>query len=234
MGINFLSIYSKAIALFDDPKITEAYNTSEIKFCKIMYTYLQNSISLFNNPAYIGFLLSSYSEPIGQMESFAADGVNNSFVLDPSFVITNGSVYQYMECSNYVNGTLDVNNRTVTFPDIMPIGETYYFEQYFPGEFLNDLSAITSDGYSSVYVVNQIKDVLARLLVLSWAEEERNFLLDIRNIMSDDDFKISNNAPINKSKNLWVNQLQSEALALQNKLAWVIRFARNSQWGRNN
>lgn len=234
MGINFLEIYTKAISLFDDPKITKAYNVSQVQFCKIMYTYLQNAISSFNNPAYIGFLLSNYNEPKGQMETFEADGINNSFTLDPSFVLTNGSVYQYMECSNHVKGTLDINNRIVAFPDIMPIGETYSFEQYYTGEFTNDLHNITSDGYSSQNVVNQIKDILARLLVLSWAEEERNFLLDIRNIMSDDDFKVVNNSGILRSKNAWVNQLQNEAVSFQNKLAWIIRFARNSQWGRFN
>lgn len=234
MGINFLEIYTKAISLFDDPKITRAYEVSKVQFCKLMYGYLQNAISLFSNPAYIGFLLASYSAPQGQMEVFDADGENNSFTLDPSFVFIEGSIYQFMECSNHVKGTLDIETRTITFPDVMPLGETYSFEQYFPGDFTQDFSGLTSDGYSPQYVANQIQGILARLLVICWAEEERNFLLDIRNIMSDDDFKISSNANSLRAKIAWLNTLNSEIDSMQNKLAWVIRFARNSQWGRHN
>ena len=48
--IPFQDIYAKAIGLFDDPKITAAYNSNLMQFYKLMYVYLQNSISLFNNP----------------------------------------------------------------------------------------------------------------------------------------------------------------------------------------
>ena len=50
MGILFSDVYRKAIALFDDPRITTAYETNPLQFNKIMYTYLQNAISMFNNP----------------------------------------------------------------------------------------------------------------------------------------------------------------------------------------
>ena len=47
MGILFSDVYRKAIALFDDPRITTAYETNPLQFNKIMYTYLQNAISMF-------------------------------------------------------------------------------------------------------------------------------------------------------------------------------------------
>ena len=54
MSILFSEIYSKAIALFDDPKVTVAYETNTMQFQKIMYTFLQNAIGQFTNPVSVG------------------------------------------------------------------------------------------------------------------------------------------------------------------------------------
>ena len=70
MFISFNEIYTKAIALFDDPKITKAYNTNQIQFKKLMYTFLQNAIALFTNPVSIGTSLVNYAPPFGKMEIF--------------------------------------------------------------------------------------------------------------------------------------------------------------------
>ena len=50
-----------------------------------MYTYLQNAISMFNNPVSVGMRLSMYNEPVGTMEIFEGDGENSTFVLDNEF-----------------------------------------------------------------------------------------------------------------------------------------------------
>ena len=47
--------------------------------------------------------------------------------------------------------------------------------------------------------------------------------------MQDSDFKLTGNDRVLKSKNLWVDQLDTEILQLQNKLAWNIRFMNGSQ-----
>lgn len=39
MGFSFGDVYRKAISLFDDPKITKAYETSQVQFSKLMYTF---------------------------------------------------------------------------------------------------------------------------------------------------------------------------------------------------
>lgn len=67
------------------------------------------------------------------------------------------------------------------------------------------------------------------MLVMAWAEGERNELLDIRNLMTDSDFKISNNGIILNSKNKWLDQLQNETLRLKNKLGWNVRFMNGSR-----
>lgn len=229
MSILFSDIYTKAIALFDDPKITVAYQTNIVQFDKLMYTYLQNAISMFSNPASIGVRLSIYNEPVGTMEIFEGDGEKKSFVLDKNFEIRENSHYCFFEGDIKVEGEIDAENRTVIFPDILPEGKQYAFEQYYVGEFtdnFNGLNSNTSKGNN--LIIGEIKDILARLLVKAWAESERNLLMDIRNVLQDSDFKLTSNANILKSKNNWVDQLDSEILQLQNRLAWNIRFMKGS------
>ena len=84
--------------------------------------------------------------------------------------------------------------------------------------------------YGTSLVVGYVKDILARLLVKAWGEEERNLLLDIRNLMQDSDFKIMSNDRILKAKNEWVDQLDSEIYNYQNRLAWQIRFMGGSKF----
>lgn len=229
MSILFGSIYDNAISLFDDPRIVKAYFTNKIQFQKLMYTYLQNAIGMFTNPASVGIRLSAFNPPVGVLETFEADGVSRVFELDSEFKILDNSLFSFIENGSIVTGKLDKANRTVTFPDVLPEGQEYAFEAYYAGEFLDDFTNLnrnTSAGNN--LIIEEIKGILARLLVKSWAESERNELLDIRNIMQDSDFKLTGNDKILKTKNQWIDQLDSEILQLQNKLAWNIRFMNGS------
>ena len=75
--ILFEEIYNKAVVLFDDPKITTAYEENKIAFCKHMYSFF-NNVSIYE-PVIIGQILSDITNPIGQMEIFDADGKTNKF-----------------------------------------------------------------------------------------------------------------------------------------------------------
>lgn len=235
--ILFSEIYAKSIALFDDPKITKAYNTNEVQFYKLMYTYLQNAIALFNNPISIGTRLSLYNTPNGVMDIYESDGGKNTFPIDDSIDLHDPSLdgnkgryaHVYIQDNKYVEAEIDYDERTITFPEVLPAGKQYAFEQYYIGEFTGDFTKLSKAENADIFIVNQIKDILARLLVKAWGEEERNLLLDIRNLMQDSDFKITGNDRILKSKNAWIDQLDAEILQIQNRLAWEIRFMKGSQ-----
>lgn len=230
MSILFCDIYSKAIALFNDPKITKAYETNTVQFDKLMYTFLQDSIAIFTNPSLIAMKLQNYKEPKGTMEIFDGDGESNSFELSESFEILDNSKYVYIENQSIVEGTLDKELRTITFPDVLPEGQQYAFEQYYVGEFTDNFGGTNRmvPGIDKL-VKEEVKDILARLLVKTWSESQRNDLLDIRGLMTDGDFKLMGNDRILKSKDQWVAQLEDEVLRLQNKLAWNIRFMNSSK-----
>lgn len=238
MSILFSDIYKKAIALFDDPKITIAYETNKVQFNKLMYTYLQNAISMFNNPVSIGMRLSNYFEPKGTMQVFSIeDAVQIEedkvvFNLDNEFLIQDNSEYSFIKNGEYVKGKINKEKRTVEFyssNNENNLQSEYAVEQYYTGEFIDNFSGFNLKNPSGdKLVVGEIKDILARLLVKSWAEEERNLLTDIRNVLQDSDFKLNANSRSLDSKNNWINQLNNEILQLQNRLAWNIRFMKGS------
>ena len=223
-AISFKDIYTKAIGLFDDPKITAAYNSNLIQFYKLMYVYLQNSISLFNNPLSVMKLISNFEEPMGQMEIFEADGTNCEFELDPDFQLKDNSSYEYIANGERISAKLDKENRKVIFSEILPIGQQYSFEQYYIGEIECDLGNSGLETMARINILNCIKDILARLLVKTWGENTRNFLLDIQNILTDSDFNVHSASSALRAKNDWLDQLDREILQYQNKLAWNIRM----------
>lgn len=222
--ISFKDIYTKAIGLFDDPKITAAYNSNLIQFYKLMYVYLQNSISLFNNPLSVMKLISNFEEPTGQMEIFEADGISKEFELDSEFQIKANSSYEYIANGERVNAKFNKDTRTVIFEEVLPIGQQYSFEQYSIGKIECDLGDNGLSTMVQINILNCIKDILARLLVKTWGENTRNFLLDIQNILTDSDFNVHSASSALKAKNEWLNQLDREILQYQNKLAWNIRM----------
>ena len=75
--ILFEEIYNKAVVLFDDPKITTAYEENKIAFCKHMYGFF-NNVSIYE-PVIIGQILSDVTNPIGQMEIFESNGTSSEF-----------------------------------------------------------------------------------------------------------------------------------------------------------
>ena len=224
LNISFKNIYTKAIGLFDDPKLTIAYNTNLMQFYKLMYTYLQNSISLFNNPLSAVRLLGAYKEPKGQMEVFVGDGETKEFILDENFELLDNSIYQYIIDGEIVNATINKNDRKIIFPKAIEKDKEASIEQYFIGEFQSSFDATIAKPEQQMIMINQVQDILARLLVKSWGENTRNFLLDIQNILMDSDFKLHSASAALSSKNAWLEQLDQEILQYQNKLAWNMKM----------
>lgn len=225
--ILFEEIYNRAFVLFDDPKITSAYQLNKIAFCKYMYGYLQNT-AIFE-PIVIGQMLSSNTEsPKGQMEIIDADGTHQEFVLTMS--IPENSIISFTEAGESVNATYNALDNTVTFPDVLPAGQEYSVEYYFPGAYNIDFSAMFKPEVAAD-VKERVTKILARLVVTVWAESKRNMLVDIQGILRDTDFKITPNSQILTAKNHWIEQLGKQNNADQTKLSWYLRYsAKNTRY----
>ena len=174
--ILFEEIYNKAVVLFDDPKITTAYEENKIAFCKHMYGFF-NNVSIYE-PVIIGQILSDVTNPIGQMEIFDANGSSSTFNIEMD--IPENSIIMFYADGNICNGTYDAANKTVSFDgEILGTGKEYGLEYYYPGSYNGNFSVISGDSLVTDDIEQKVKNILARLLVIAWAESVKNMLVDI-------------------------------------------------------
>lgn len=216
--ILFKDIYNKAIPLFDDPDIQRAYFENTIRWQKLMFPYLESGVSLFTNPTKISFLLVDQDAPEGKMEIFEGNDTN-TFLLSSTpkegadFSCTIQGKIDYL-------ATYDPVTNSVTFSKKVLQGEKCSVEWYFGGKFNTDFQSAQTAYVSADVISTKVKEILARALVLNWAENEKNFALDIRNVLTDTDFKMYSPANSLKAKIEWVKQLRYDFDSMQTKLAW--------------
>lgn len=220
--ILFEEIYNKAVVLFDDPKITTAYEENKIAFCKHMYGFF-NNVSIYE-PVIIGQILSDVTDPIGQMEIFDANGKSSEFKVEMD--IPENSIIMFYANGNICDGIYDPESKKVTFNgEVLETGKEYGLEYYYPGSYNGNFYSISNDSLVINDIEQKVKNILARLLVIAWAESVKNMLVDIQGILRDTDFKLTPNSQILSAKVRWTDDLQRQNLAEQNKLSWRIRYS---------
>jgi hypothetical protein len=204
-----VNIYDYSIASIDDPRITAMYATSPIRFFQKMYTFLLNAIPSYINPIRIIKVLEDRTNPDGVVEDFVGNGVDDTFVL--STTPLTGSFFEYKINGVSVTATYNSITNAVTFPYIIPTGQTAEAEWYYAGQFNITLDEI-------------VQKVLGQLLVCKWALQERNFLMDVRRLLNDTDFKLNDNASATNSKIKWYDTLREEAEKSMNQHAWDLHY----------
>jgi len=209
MPVSFVKIYERGISSMDDPNITSAFERSPIAFFKIMYTYLVNAIPSFNNPIRISHELSKRTDPEYEIQTFIGDGVSDTFLL--STTPLQDSYFEYVINGNIVDGSYDAITNTVTFSSVVPLNQKASAEWYFAGEFKDNL-------------IDIVQKILGKLLVVAWCEKEKNFLLDIRRLLFDTDFKLHDSSGINRAKVNWYDDMREEAEKLMSQYAWSHNF----------
>lgn len=220
MALTFKSIYEKAINLFDDPIIRRSYIEDTVRWERQMYPHLENGISQFSNPTKIAYLLVDQKLPSGQVEVF--DG-NDTAVYNVSadFVPEEGAEFSFRIGTQY-DRSAKYENGVVTFSREVPTGSKCGVEWYSPGQFNTDFKEAASSTTPADVIAYKVRDILARALVLAWATNEEDFLLDIRRNLNDTDFKLYSEANSIRSKVEWVNQLKFQLDSLTTKLAWDV------------
>ena len=222
--ILFEEIYNKAVVLFDDPKITTAYEENKIAFCKHMYSFF-NNVSIYE-PVIIGQILSDVTSPIGQIEMFDGDGETLEF--DVEMDIPQNAIVMFYADGNIISGQYNRETSKVKFDGVaLEKGKEYGLEYYYPGNYNGDFSIISKDTLVINDIEQKVKNILARLLVIAWAESVKNMLVDIQGILRDTDFKLTPNSQILSAKIKWVDDLYQQNLMEQNKLSWRIRYSHN-------
>lgn len=221
-------IYERAINLIDDPDINEYYATNIIDFQKTMYPFLQNGVSVLTAPPSVCALLAQQEPPEGTTEIIAGTG-------EATYSLTMPYINS-ADVAAYINGEVDKGavynsaQNSITFSTNVDAGTECSVEFYFAGAFNGDFSEVNGK-FPLNYLEERLKDLLARVTVISWADKQKNFLLDIRNLLTDTDFKLHSPASSVKAKMEWVQDLRLEVFNLQNKLDWELRNRNRSYYG---
>lgn len=216
----YKTIYNQAIDLFDDPIYSKAYKEDTVRWEKMMYPHLINGLADFTNPTKIRYELINRTEPTGKIEIFDGDG---SATYTLSTTPAEGSDFSYMINGLYdYQATYDADTNSVTFSKIVPVNSKCSVEWYQPGCFTSDFSSAAAPTVDSAIIQQKVTEILARALVYEWASKEQNFLLDIKNLLTDTDFKIYSPANSIKAKVQWANSLKYNLDTLTNNLAWEL------------
>ena len=114
------------------------------------------------------------------------------------------------------------SDNTVTFSEDVPNGTNCKVSWYYPGAFTTDFRSAASPTTSASVIVYKVRDILAHALLVAWASNERDFLLDIKNNLNDTDFKVHSPANSVRAKTEWVAQIRKELDTQTNKLCWDV------------
>lgn len=231
--IAFSDIFSRAIGLFDDPDISLAYFNDPAKFAKIMRPYLINGKGRFSNPTILSDQLSIYSAATGETEVIDGNG-STSYVVT---TVPDDNSLMSFKIAGIPDPTAsyDPETSTVTFSQVVPVGTECSFEWYFPGAFTQDVTGKASRNLNLSAIQERVVDILAHCTLLAWAERNKNFILEIRNLLNDTDFNLHSPGSTTTSKVEWYNNLKWEVDELTCSLSWDVstNYRRGYRFGGN-
>ena len=224
--ILFKDIYNRAIRLFDDPKVLQKYEEDRAGFNKLMFEYLIVAKDKPTLPSAINDELCNYKKPEAVEESSNGDG-SNTYVLESS--IPNNGVgvdFVYKINGEEVEGEFIPSTGTqpasVVFPREVGENETWVVEWFFAGVFTSDFKNCFRSDFNINKITDQLITILAYALLSTWADEEVGRVLEVRNILTDSDFKIYSPANSAKAKIDWRDKMNENVDTLTSTLNWMI------------
>lgn len=209
MRTSFLEIYNMAIAELKDPQLKATLAQNPIMFCKVMYNFFVNAVSLFTNPLAVADRLSKRDEPIYYSDTFTGDGntVTFTFSVLPDADKIDNVVYCYEAGDEYVSGDYDQTTGTVTFQQPPDYGVPVVIGWYYIGQF--DIQLLEKEKY-----------ILSEWVMVCWSEYVNNNRLDIDRLLGDGDFKLPSNATTTNAKVNWFVVNRETVTKHMSKYAW--------------
>lgn len=209
MRTSFLEIYNMAIAELKDPQLKATLAQNPIMFCKVMYNFFVNAVSLFTNPLAVADRLSKRDEPIYHSDTFTGDGnaVTFTFSVLPDADKIDNVVYCYEAGDEYVSGDYDQTTGTVTFKQPPDYGVPVVIGWYYIGQF--DIQLLEKEKY-----------ILSEWVMVCWSEYVNNNRLDIDRLLGDGDFKLPSNATTTNAKVNWFVVNRETVTKHMSKYAW--------------
>ena len=220
--IYFYDIFELAISLFDDPDLSRKYYEDQAGFQSDMLDYLMVGKHKFTYPVAITDKLNAFSDPIGYSESDSGDGTDK-YTLQQQ-VANNGDKvgFTYAIDGEPVDGSYDPETNSITFERPVESNETWAVSWFYAGAFTADFSNCFSGDYPISSIMEKIKTILAYALLSAWGDKEVGRVLEVRNILTDHDFKMYSPANSARAKVEWRNQMNRDMDTLVSELNWRI------------
>ena len=220
--IYFSDIFERAFNLFSDPDIERKYYYDEAGFQYVMLQYLIIARDKFTSPTAIVDLLQEVDESVGYTESDSGDG-GSTYVLDHAVINQGKGVgFTYKIGTEYVKGEYDPETNSVTFPRNISSQETWSVSWFYAGAFTADFSHCVRKDFPINVLLEKIKNILAYGILSVWGDEEVGRVLEVRNILTDNDFKMYSPANSARAKVEWRNQMNRDMDTLISELNWRI------------
>lgn len=214
MATNFLTIYERALATFKSPSLCRLQSTSLIRFCEIMYYYLQFAISVYNPNISVYDRISDQTDPTSGENTFTGDGIEYEFELTGENLPTDDS---YLEVT--INDIVTTDYTYSASTNIITLTEPPYEESV--------LSVIWyTDGQFNKALTGEDITLLSLGTCWGWAIQISNNQLDIDRQPMDTDFKLSAEGTTTNAKTSWVKHYEEMFKREMNKADWRSTFRR--------
>lgn len=197
--IYFDEIFNKAFVLFDDPDISQKYFIDKAGFQKDMLGFLLVGKNKFTSPTAITDKLIVRDDPVGYVEVIQGTG-ENTYALET--IPHEHAALTYRIGKELVPGYYDRENNQVVFPRPVLLNETCSVTWFYAGAFSADFSGCLRSDFSMDVIMDKVITILAYALLSAWGDKEVGRVLEVRNILTDHDFKMyspanSANAKVN-------------------------------------
>ena len=221
--IYFYDIFEKAFNLFSDPDIDHKYFFDRVGFQQDMLDYLIIGKNKFTSPTAITDKLVIQDSPIGKLEIIDGDNTDTYVLVSEPH---EHSAFTFKIGKDYVPGRYFYDEtdhqHKVVFPRTVLFGETCSVAWYYAGAFSADFSLSLRADFPMAAILDKIVTILAYALVSAWADKEVNRVLDIRNVLTDTDFKLYSPANSADAKVKWRDQINKDMDTLVSELNWRI------------
>lgn len=213
--IYFDEIFNRAYTLFDDPDISEHYMYDQAGFQREMLEFLKIGKNKFTSPTAITDKLIIFDGPEGKLEIIEGTG-SDTYVLESQ--PHEHSAFSFAIGKEYVRGTYDKENNKVTFDRVIPEGETASVAWFYAGAFTADFSKALRTDFPMNAIMDKVINILAYATLSAWADKEVGRVIEVRNILTDHDFKMYSPANSANAKVAWRDQMNRDMDTLVSEL----------------
>ena len=220
--IYFYDIFETCIALFDDPDLSREYYENQACFQADMRDFLMVGRKKFNRPTAICNKLMEMDGPAGYCESDIGDG-GSKYILTNTVANSGEKVgFTFAIDGQSVHAEYDSADNSVTFDRPVQASETWAVSWFYAGAFTADFSTCFRSDFDMDAIMDEIKTILAYATVSAWGDKEVGRVIEVRNILTDHDFKMYSPANSARAKTEWRNQMNRDMDTLVSSLGWSI------------